>query len=344
MCVLAGYVGEKSAAPILLELLEKQEGLAGGYYTGVATVHQGELHYRKVVGDVAKLRRTTDAESLPGEIGIAHSRTPSGGDVEWGHPFVDCTGSMAYVAQGAMGFFEGRTDMKAAGNDLLARGHVFRARSKEKVGAYPVLSDGCCVHISDIHCHAVEEALGDCGSRLEAMRRAYMSWPAEIVGMTVHRSDSEHIIAACINQPLVIARDASGTYLASTGLALPASVQWRMPMPPNAAAAVWGSGMEIRPFDLSSEPVDCNCPCAEAEAKIILTLKDKPGCTWGTGYHSTQSLWPKGSLTRNTAMAYEILERLYHAGRLRFETVHVPGMFGEGTAPQVRMHLTAGSP
>ena len=41
MCNIAGYVGNKPAAPILLEMLRNQEGLAGGYYTGIATRHEG---------------------------------------------------------------------------------------------------------------------------------------------------------------------------------------------------------------------------------------------------------------------------------------------------------------
>lgn len=51
MCNIAGYVGTKQAAPILLDLIEKQEGLAAGYYTGIATYHEGKIYYQKLVGD-----------------------------------------------------------------------------------------------------------------------------------------------------------------------------------------------------------------------------------------------------------------------------------------------------
>jgi hypothetical protein len=66
--VLAGYIGDKPAAPILLEMLEEQEGLAGGYYTGLATLDAGRLHFRKVVGDAARLKAETDALSLPRRV------------------------------------------------------------------------------------------------------------------------------------------------------------------------------------------------------------------------------------------------------------------------------------
>ena len=77
MCNIAGYIGTEPAAPILLELIERQEGLAGGFYTGIATIHQGKLHWRKVVGDCARLLGETDAQDLPGTIGLAHSRSNS---------------------------------------------------------------------------------------------------------------------------------------------------------------------------------------------------------------------------------------------------------------------------
>ena len=89
MCVISGYIGNEPAAPILLKILERQEGMAAGFYSGIATIHEGRLHYRKIVGSVAELVKNTDARDLPGTIGIAHGRTPCGGDATWAHPFVD---------------------------------------------------------------------------------------------------------------------------------------------------------------------------------------------------------------------------------------------------------------
>ena len=65
MCNIAGYVGKKAAAPILIEMLRRQEGIDAGYYTGIATVHEGKIHYRKLCGDLNSLLKNTDAASLP---------------------------------------------------------------------------------------------------------------------------------------------------------------------------------------------------------------------------------------------------------------------------------------
>ena len=110
MCNIAGYVGEKNAAPILIDMLSRQEGIDAGFYTGIATVHEGKIYYRKVLGDLADLLEQTDAASLPGKVGIIHSRTKSGGPAAWSHPFVsngisESEPNIAYVANGNSGIF-----------------------------------------------------------------------------------------------------------------------------------------------------------------------------------------------------------------------------------------------
>ena len=87
MCNIAGYVGARRAAPILIEMLKRQEFYDGGMATGIATIHEGKLYFRKVLGDVETLLRETDALELPGTIGIIHSR-PGGGYLHFGHPHI----------------------------------------------------------------------------------------------------------------------------------------------------------------------------------------------------------------------------------------------------------------
>ena len=74
MCVLAGYVGPDRAAPILIDMLRRQQGLGGGYQTGLATVTDGCLHYEKVTGDLDVLLSETRRGSC-GTVGIIHSRS-----------------------------------------------------------------------------------------------------------------------------------------------------------------------------------------------------------------------------------------------------------------------------
>ena len=77
MCTIAGYNGTKPAAPILIDMMRKLEGLDSGFYTGIATIHEGKIYHAKVAGDLDRLLETTDAANLPGTIGFIHSRTPA---------------------------------------------------------------------------------------------------------------------------------------------------------------------------------------------------------------------------------------------------------------------------
>ena len=88
MCNIAGYAGTRQAAPILLDMIRAQEPYDGDMATGVATIHEGKLYYKKVVGNVETFLKTFDPEELPGTLGIAHTRPGGAADstgIPW-HP------------------------------------------------------------------------------------------------------------------------------------------------------------------------------------------------------------------------------------------------------------------
>ena len=99
MCIIAGYAGKRNAAPILIDMLKKTEYMDGGLSTGIATIHNGKLYTRKVLGDVDTLIRETDAMNLPGTTGIIHSRT-SNDFISCAHPFLSADGKLATVENG----------------------------------------------------------------------------------------------------------------------------------------------------------------------------------------------------------------------------------------------------
>jgi glutamine---fructose-6-phosphate transaminase (isomerizing) len=333
MCVLAAYNGDEPAAPILLDMLSRIEGLGGGFYTGVATIHEGQLHWQKVVGDVAALTAQTGARDLPGTIGIAHSRTPSGGGREWGHPFIGNSGDLAYVANGAQGHYEGRTDCTAAGNALLQAGYSFRSAVPEDVGSYPRLLDGNSVHFSEIMCLAIEENLRQTWSLLDATSRAFQEWPSEIVGLSLDASSPDHFVASRINQPLVIGRSANATYAATTRIGFPAGTIWHMLMPGNTAAAVYEDHIEAQPFDVEARPVAAQPSLQRLNELVVPALQQEPQSIGGLCSLITP-LWPENQLPQSAMVIYEAVAGLLEAGQVELVTERVPGMFGEGTVPR----------
>ena len=50
MCVIAGYSGNRRAAPILIDMIRKIEYFDGGYATGIATIHEGKQYRRPCNG------------------------------------------------------------------------------------------------------------------------------------------------------------------------------------------------------------------------------------------------------------------------------------------------------
>ena len=68
MCNIAGYTGSRRAAPILLEMIKKQEYIDGSLSTGIATIYEGKLYTAKVLGNADTLIEKTDALNFPGTI------------------------------------------------------------------------------------------------------------------------------------------------------------------------------------------------------------------------------------------------------------------------------------
>jgi hypothetical protein len=317
-------------------MLSRIEGLGGGFYTGVATVHQGQLHWEKVVGDVAALTAQTGARELPGTIGIAHSRTPSGGGREWGHPFIGNSETLAYVANGALGYYDGRTDYTAAGNALLQAGYTFRSAVPEDVGSYPRLLDGNSVHFSEVMCLAIEENLRQNWSLLDAASRAFQEWPSEIVGLSLDASTPDHFVAMRINQPLVIGGSATATYAATTRIAFPAGTVWHMLMPGNTAAAVYEDHLEVQPFGPGAVPVAPQPSLERLHELVVPALQQEPQSIGGL-CNLIAPLWPEGQLGQSAMVTYEAVAGLLEAGQVELVTERVAGMFGEGTVPRTKV-------
>ena len=340
MCNLAGYVGDKAAAPILLDMIARQEGFAGGYYTGIATIHEGKLYYRKVIGDVATLLKETDAKDLPGTVGIVHSRSKSGGDVEWGHPFIDCTERMAYVANGSAGYFATRRDANAVTRRLADEGHVFRSKADGPIGRYPTLADGSGVHVSEVVCCLIESHVAAGLDPARAMRKAYQEFPPEIVGLMVHEEMPENVIASRINQPLMIGHKDGETYMATTALAFPdPDMQWLMPMPINATAIIGREEIRILPMDPLAGPVTKVLPWKEGYETILDALADGEPKPFRTLTKATEPLWPEDGVSQRDMMIYEILRDLHLRGLVDFTTAEKPGVLPGTVMNQKQAYL-----
>ena len=102
MCGIVGYIGNRQAAPILLDGLEKLE-YRGYDSSGIAVYHDGEIKVAQAKGRLKVVSEMTHGgETLPGTLGIGHTRWATHGepsDVN-AHPHMNKDGSIAVVHNG----------------------------------------------------------------------------------------------------------------------------------------------------------------------------------------------------------------------------------------------------
>ncbi len=131
MCGIVGYVGQRQAAPILLEGLRRLE-YRGSDSAGVAVQNGRGVVVRKLAGRVQGLRDALAREPLLGTSGIAHTRWATHGapTARNAHPHLDCTDRIAVVHNGII---ENADALRAA---LERTGHRFRTETDTEALAH----------------------------------------------------------------------------------------------------------------------------------------------------------------------------------------------------------------
>ena len=338
MCNIAGYVGSRQAAPILIEMLRQQEGFDSGHFTGIATIHEGKLHWRKVVGSTKELIEQTDALSLPGTIGIIHGRTP--GNVatpEWAHPFINPEGTMALVVNGGSDHFKDRRDMTAEARTLAAKGYDFPSATSTPCN-HPTIAPNRYVHASEVFTFLVNENLRKGMSDWEAVTEVYCRCPSETVSLLLHALNPDRITVGRLNYPMNIGYGRGETFLATAALAFPLDrVDQIHSVPVNSAAEIFAGSARFIPFENPPEEVFQAWPWEQIWRVTVDRLKEGPTSFYALAEPSV-ALYPKGKI-RAMGAVYEVLRILRNRGCIEFETQYEQGS-GEGLLrPITIVHL-----
>ena len=347
MCNIAGYVGngKKEAAPILLEMLRAQEGYAGGYYTGIATIHEGKIYYAKLTGDVQRLIDETDAASLPGHIGIIHSRSKSGGGDEWAHPFVGSHGGeaeIAYVANGSIGCFKPRMEeFNGIAQTLLDSGYDLPSRVMIDAKNYNRLRDGSVAHMSDVMCQLILRQMDNGQNEADAMEAAFCEMPSEIVGLLLSIAHPDSIFWSRINMPMFVSTCSHGHYLSSTPTAIPSDGRMPTLLPPCSSGYVTAMGW--KPISYAVPPAAV-APltgevCEKAYETVTAMLADGEGHTVSELSKAVKPHFAAADCVPATAAVYEVLYMLKKQERLQEEIRRLPGAFEHLAAPKTYFNL-----
>ncbi|MDO8641182.1 MAG: glutamine--fructose-6-phosphate transaminase (isomerizing), partial [Nitrosarchaeum sp.] len=128
MCSIIGYYGNELAAPIIVKGLKRME-YRGYDSVGVATESNSKIELKKGVGKVDEVNAKIQLDTLPGKVGIGHTRWATHGKVtdENAHPHSSNSGELAIVHNGIIENFE---QLK---KELEKDGYVFKSETDSEV-------------------------------------------------------------------------------------------------------------------------------------------------------------------------------------------------------------------
>jgi glucosamine--fructose-6-phosphate aminotransferase (isomerizing) len=196
MCGIFGCIlKEGHAAPLIHASLKRLE-YRGYDSVGEATIYDGKIYVKKDQGKIDEVHRILNLDSLPGNMGIGHTRWATHGaplQVN-AHPHSDCTGQIVVVHNGII---ENFSELKL---ELENSGHKFVSKTDTEVIA-----------------HLIEEnfkknpELNLATAVLEAVKRLDGSYAIAVISS----KEPDKIICARNESPLVLGVSENAVYCAS---------------------------------------------------------------------------------------------------------------------------------
>ena len=330
MCNIAGYVGEKRAAPILLEMLKRQQGFDGGVCTGITTFYNGRLYTRRIVGDVDKLIEHTDALSLPGTIGIAHTR-PGGSPATYGHshPFVTYDGKMAGVTNGtSRGLNEERVSFYT---DLLEEnGYTFSSetfidKSNTKNGSFVSSAD---VRTNVMHYFHYVKGMPLSAAMSKTDSDMYKDGVIELIN--VDTPDRLYVLRT--TRPAVTLKADDGMYIATTRFAFDEEIKGEVTqLPVLYPCEIFKDRVDVKyEYKMTSETVSevTDYTLEEGYKRITALLKDKKDeplhfddLEFAVWYNMRDLYEGDHTLIQDARLVYDVLWRLKCEGKLNIKPI-----------------------
>ncbi|MBC8465147.1 MAG: glutamine--fructose-6-phosphate transaminase (isomerizing) [Parcubacteria group bacterium] len=132
MCGIVGYIGDKNAAEVLIDGLQRLE-YRGYDSAGIAVLADRQLRVMKRKGNVSELRKMVDKKGgMDATIGIGHTRWATHGDPDDAnaHPHVNTAGDIAIVHNGIV---ENHSALRTL---LTDKGYVFQSSTDSEVIAH----------------------------------------------------------------------------------------------------------------------------------------------------------------------------------------------------------------
>ncbi len=172
MCGIVGYVGEREAVEILMDVLRKLE-YRGYDSAGVAMLHEGEIQVIKCEGKLANLQRRVDEEQPRGTIGIGHTRWATHGKPSAVNAHPHRAGGITLIHNGII---ENHVELKRR---LTRQGARFESETDTEILA-----------------HLVDRQIAEGKPFEEAVRAALMEAEGSYAVAVLSKSDPDRLVAA----------------------------------------------------------------------------------------------------------------------------------------------------
>jgi glutamine---fructose-6-phosphate transaminase (isomerizing) len=133
MCGIVGYVGTRSAEPIIYEGLKRLE-YRGYDSAGLAIIEGGKIEIRRDAGKLERLGELLETDPVHGTIGIGHTRWATHGEpsARNAHPHVGASGEVVLVHNGIVENYLSLRD------ELSAEGVEFNSETDSEIIVHPV--------------------------------------------------------------------------------------------------------------------------------------------------------------------------------------------------------------
>ena len=224
MCGIFGFIGERAAAPLLVEGLRKLE--YRGYDSTGIVVRNGGLQVHKKVGKVAELSKILP-NHIEGNMGIAHTRWATHGSVTDAnaHPHMNSDGSIAIVHNGII------DNARRLRSKLESKGFELKSETDSEA----------LVHMITIGLNSGQEPIE---AVRQTLKRVTGTW-----GLCVLFKDYDLIICARNGSPLILGQGDGESFVSSDPHALSQHTQNIFYLEDGDVAVLTKQGIDISRLD-----------------------------------------------------------------------------------------------
>jgi len=191
MCGIVGYIGQRDAAPLILESLRKLEYRVYDS-AGIAVLHDSRVSVRRAEGKLNNLAATLERQPMTGTIGIGHTRWATHGRPSENNAHPHSAGDIVVVHNGIS---EQYLEWK---QQLIKRGTHFSSETD-----------------SEIVAHLVAEKVARGVDFLVAVQRTLREIHGSYALLFLNRRDPTRMIVAKNSTPIVIGAGDGEMFIAS---------------------------------------------------------------------------------------------------------------------------------